>query len=95
MPPCNARKALRLGPGMAQAHNGLGSALTLQHRDDEAMGEFTRALELKSDLPSAHLNIAIVLLRKGDKAGAERHLETALQIDPGYEPARNVLARIR
>jgi tetratricopeptide (TPR) repeat protein len=89
------REALRLDPGMAQAHNGLGSALTLQHRDDEAMVEFTRALELKPDLPSAHLNIAIVLLRKGDTPGAQRHLETALQIDPGYQPARNVLARIR
>jgi len=89
------REALRLNPNLAQAHNGLGSALTLEHRDDEAMGEFTRALELKPDLPSAHLNIAIVLLRKNDIAGARRHLEAALSIDPGYEPARNVLARIR
>ena len=89
------REALRLDPRIAQAHNGLGSALTLEHSDDEAMSEFTRALELKPDLPSAHLNIAIVLLRKGDTAGARRHLETALTIDPAYEPARNVLARIR
>lgn len=89
------REALRLDPNIAQAHNGLGSALTLEHRDDEAMPEFTRALELKPDLPSAHLNIAIVLLRKGDTAGARRHLETALTIDPSYEPARNVLTRIR
>lgn len=89
------REALRLDPRLAQAHNGLGSALILQHRDDDAMQEFNRALELKPDLPSAHLNIAIVMLRKGDTAGARRHLETALSIDPAYEPARNVLARIR
>jgi tetratricopeptide (TPR) repeat protein len=89
------REALRVDPDMPQAHNGLGSALTLQHRDDEAMAEFARALELKPDLPSAHLNIAIVLLRKGDTGSARRHLETALSIDPGYEPARNVLARIQ
>jgi Flp pilus assembly protein TadD len=59
------------------------------------MAEFNRALELKPDLPSAHLNIAIVLLRRGDVEGARRRLETALSIDPSYEPARNVLARIR
>ena len=89
------REALRIDPNLAQAHNGLGSVFSLQHRDDQAMAEFNRALELKPDLPSAHLNIAIVLLRKGDTAGARRHLETALTIDPGYEPARNVLARIQ
>jgi tetratricopeptide (TPR) repeat protein len=89
------REALRLDPQLPQAHNGLGSAFSLQHRDDEAMAEFTRALELKPDLPSAHLNIAIVLLRRNDVAGARRHLDTALAIDPAYEPARNVLARIR
>jgi tetratricopeptide (TPR) repeat protein len=89
------REALRIDPQSPQAHNGLGSALSLLHRDDEAMAEFNRALELKPDLPSAHLNIAIVLLRRGDVEGARRRLETALSIDPSYEPARNVLARIR
>jgi tetratricopeptide (TPR) repeat protein len=89
------REALRIDPQSPQAHNGLGSALSLLYRDDEAMAEFNRALELKPDLPSAHLNIAIVLLRRGDVAGARHRLETALSIDPSYEPARNVLARIR
>jgi Flp pilus assembly protein TadD len=89
------REALRIDPQSPQAHNGLGSALSLLHRDDEAMAEFNRALELKPDLPSAHLNIAIVLLRRGEVEGARRRLETALSIDPSYEPARNVLARIR
>ena len=88
-------EALRADPQSPQAHNGLGSALSLLQRDDAAMAEFTRALELKPDLPSAHLNIAIVLLRKGDTEGARRQAQTALSIDPAYEPARNVLARIR
>jgi Tfp pilus assembly protein PilF len=36
-----------------------------------------------------------VLLRRGDVEGARHQLETALSIDPSYEPAKNVLARIR
>jgi Tfp pilus assembly protein PilF len=89
------REALRLDPRLAQAHNGLGGALSLEHHDDDAMAEFSRALELKPDLPSAHLNIAILLLRRNDVAGARRQLETALSIDPSYEPARNALAQLR
>ena len=89
------REALRLDPRLAQAHNGLGGALSLEHQDDDAMAEFSRALELKPDLPSAHLNIAILLLRRNDVAGARRQLETALSIDPSYEPARNALAQLR
>jgi protein O-mannosyl-transferase len=89
------REALRLDPRLAQAHNGLGGALSLEHHDDDAMAEFGRALELKPDLPSAHLNIALLLLRRNDVAGARRQLETALSIDPSYEPARNALAQLR
>jgi Tfp pilus assembly protein PilF len=33
-----------------------------------------------------------MLKRKGDKAGAETHLRTALLIDPEYETARKLLA---
>jgi Tfp pilus assembly protein PilF len=31
-------------------------------------------------------------MKKGDAAEARRHLETALSIDPSYEPARQALA---
>jgi Flp pilus assembly protein TadD len=85
------RDALRLDPNLAEAHNGLGGALAMEGQDAEAMAEFQEALRLKP-LPSAHLNVALLLMKKGDAAEARRHLETALSIDPSYEPARQALA---
>ncbi len=62
----------------------------MEGQSDAAMAEYQEALRLKP-LPSAHLNIALLLMKKGDAAEARRHLETALSIDPNYEPARQAL----
>jgi len=37
------------------------------------------------------LNIALLYIKKGDLAEARHHLETALQLDPDYAPARKAL----
>ncbi len=88
------REALRLDPDLAQAHNGLGGALAMTGHADEAMAQFAHAVRLKPDLPTAHLNIALLLMKKGDIAEARRHLETALSIDPAYQPALQALRAI-
>ena len=58
------------------------------------MAEYREALRLKPDLPTAHLNIALLLIKKGDVADARRHLERALAIDPEYLPAQQALRAI-
>ena len=55
------------------------------------MKEYREALRLKPELPTAHLNIALLYMKRGDTADARRHLETALQVDPNYAPARQAL----
>lgn len=87
------RDALRLDPKLAEAHNGLGGALAMQGKDAEAMAEYKEALRLKP-LPSAHLNIALLLAKRGDLVNARHHLETALSIDPDYTPAARALQAI-
>ncbi len=42
-----------------------------------------------------HYNLAAMLARTGDAAGARRHLTAALQIDPRDQPARRALELIR
>jgi protein O-mannosyl-transferase len=87
------RDALHLDPQLAEAHNGLGGALAMQGRDDEALKEYDEALRLKP-LASAHYNLALLQMKRGDAANARRHLETALSIDPGYAPAAQALRAI-
>jgi Flp pilus assembly protein TadD len=63
----------------------------MQGHDDQAMAEYIEALRLKPDLPTAHLNVALLYMKRGDAARARRHLEEALSIDPGYAPAQQAL----
>lgn len=89
------KAALALNPNLAEGHDGLGAALAMLGRTDEAMAEYNEALRLRPDLPTAHLNIAVLLIRSGRIDAARQHLLTALSIDPNYEPARQLLARLR
>jgi Flp pilus assembly protein TadD len=58
---------------------------------------YQRALELRSDNPVAHVNLATALLDRGDVDGATMHAREALRLAPGHpEPPRvlgNALAR--
>jgi tetratricopeptide (TPR) repeat protein len=89
------KAALALNSELAEAHDGLGAALAMLGKGDEAMPEYNEALRLRPDLPTAHLNIAVLLIQRGQIEDARRHLLTALSIDPGYEPARQLLAKLR
>ncbi|MEO7271886.1 MAG: tetratricopeptide repeat protein [Vicinamibacterales bacterium] len=88
------RDALRADPRLAEAHNGLGAALAMQGQDAAALPECLEALRLKPALPTAHLNIAALLIKGGRLDEARTHLQTALAIDPGYQPARALLERL-
>jgi tetratricopeptide (TPR) repeat protein len=52
------RRALRIDPRFAEAHNNLGVALAKQGRLVEAIAEVREALRLKPDLTEANVNLA-------------------------------------
>ncbi len=60
------RKAIALRPDFAEACNNLGGALREQGRLDEAEASYRLALERKSDHPETRLNLAMVLLLRGE-----------------------------
>ena len=43
----------------------------------------------------AKFNVAVLMVTEGRTAEARRHLDTALQIDPDYAPARDLRARLQ
>ncbi len=77
-------QALRLDPGWAEAHHGLGCVRQEQGRYDEALCGYREALRLRPDHVPALASLGAVLEEMGDFAGAERASRDALQLDPGH-----------
>ncbi len=64
------RCALETSPNNAQALNGLGVALNLQHQDGEARKQFEKALEIDPGYNAAVNNLALAWLADGDTTRA-------------------------
>src|SRR5947199_1974840 len=58
--------------------NNLGVAMLEQYKVKDAVAYFTRALEIKSDLLLARINLSIALYYLPDADGAKREAEKAL-----------------
>src|SRR5437899_12023948 len=66
--------------------NNLGVAMLEQYKAKDAVEHFTRALEIKPDLPIARVNLSIALYYLPDADGAKREAETSLVQDPKRTP---------
>jgi len=82
------RRALRLDPGLAEAHYSLAGGLYAQGQIDEAIDHWRRALAVKADYAEAHFNLGAALYARRDLDGAWRHLSEAMRLAPGMAAAR-------
>jgi Flp pilus assembly protein TadD len=60
------RKAFRIKPDYAQAHNSLGVALVYQGLAEEAMVHFRKALQIKPNYSLAKTNLNTTLRSEGN-----------------------------
>jgi tetratricopeptide (TPR) repeat protein len=74
--------AVDKAPEVAIAHQALGLMLRSQGRLDDAAKELRRAAELRDNQPYVHQQLADVLVRLGDYAGAATHYARAFEKDP-------------
>ena len=65
-----------------------------QHRDDEALEAFGRALLLAPDDPQTHLYAARTLHKMGRNGEAFEQCRLALSVDPGDAAARALMSEI-
>jgi tetratricopeptide (TPR) repeat protein len=72
------RALLGKNPGYPGIHNNLGVSLLFLGREREAEAAFRRALDAEPGAFSPALNLAALLSRRGDTAGAERFYRAAL-----------------
>ena len=87
------KRALELNPSYATAHHWYGNYLSDIGREDEALVEIRRALELDpfSSIISRDVAWPLFYSRRYDEAIA--HLDTTLKNFPGYQPAERLRAR--
>jgi tetratricopeptide (TPR) repeat protein len=76
------REAIRLDPGLADAHLHLGLALERREQTAEALAAYQEALRLRPDLIEARYGIASVCAKLGDLDGAIAMLEHVVRTLP-------------
>lgn len=86
------RKSLEINPNFA-AYANLGYTLLMSGKEDDALPELLKALELKPDSADIHKNIAILFHKQGRTADAIAHFRKALEITPDDVETRRNLER--
>jgi len=85
------KKALEREPGNIIAHGRLGLALASVGKRDEAIEHFRIVLKARPDDVEMHCNVGILLEKQGKIEQAIRQYRQAIDIDPNYTKARNLL----
>jgi len=86
-----ARRGLALDSEDDQCSAALTHALLMQGKTADHSDAIAYRLERDPDDSYNHFNMGLSSLRKGDHRKAEQHLQEALRLDPGFEPAREAL----
>ncbi len=86
--------AIRQDPALASAYNDRGVALSSQHRQAEAISDFSRALALKAgDADRVLFNRAMAYEDTGDLKSAYLDYLEAAQLNPGWDQPAQQLVR--
>jgi tetratricopeptide (TPR) repeat protein len=88
------RRAIELNELDAWSMNNLGLLFLEQQRADEALPLLVKAVELKKEVPAFHNNLGMALEHTGRFRDAATAYNQALAADPGYDKAKQNLARV-
>jgi tetratricopeptide (TPR) repeat protein len=90
------RQALRLDPELDAAWFNAGYILMQRNECEDAMADFAKVVALDSPhAADAHLNLAVCLVRLGDKEKALDELKLALVKNPNHKLARQYMTKLR
>jgi tetratricopeptide (TPR) repeat protein len=83
-------------PGSSETLNNFALLLATQPgRRDEAIRTLEQAVRISPRSPVIRFNLGLQLLEAGRSAEAIAQFETALQLEPNFTPARQVLEKLR
>ena len=89
------RLALRDKPDDFKVLQNMAIAYTRTSRTEDAVRCYRRALEVNPQLSGAHYGLAFLLLRRGDRSGAEQHLRSFLSEPPNSAEAERYVRHAR
>lgn len=78
-------RALRLRPGLAQAHINLISLYGRSGQPEQALGHYRAALAINPDLPDLHYNHGVLLVAAGKTGEAAESFQRVIRLNP-YHP---------
>jgi len=85
------KRAIKVNSDFVPAHINLGVAYKRLNRIEEAIEAYRHAIILDPDAAAAHNNLGNLLRLQGDLAGARKHINLALKINPAYNDAQKNL----
>ncbi|HEX3345753.1 MAG TPA: tetratricopeptide repeat protein, partial [Polyangiaceae bacterium] len=85
--------ALEYSPRFVEAWVNLGYVELRRGNFEQARRDFVKARSLNADIPAPHHALGLLADEQGDGEEAERCYRRALEVDPGFGPARANLAR--
>ncbi|MDP3939544.1 MAG: tetratricopeptide repeat protein [Deltaproteobacteria bacterium] len=90
------RRAIEIDPEFGNPWNDIGAYLIEQDRQDEAIPYLERATRAKRyESPCfPHFNLSRIFVKKGQLRRAAEELRRALEVNPGYLPARQALTEL-
>ena len=88
-------KAKELNPELAEPWLGIGIIKELQGFSKEAINFLKHAVEIQAENANYRLVLAEALFKEGQVSEAEGHLEIALQLEPSYDDAIIMLAKLK
>lgn len=88
------QKVEEIAPGSWRVHQLRAEAHRQRQDDDEAIGEYRRALEVKPDEPDLHRSLGLIHLLNNSYDDAQQHLERALELDGANPRTLYVMGRL-
>lgn len=83
----HSRRAVKLAPEYAEAHNDLGVGLAREGQLAAAAEQYRKAIDIEPTYDEAYNNLGIVIGKLGDVAGAIAKYKHALELNPDYADA--------
>lgn len=89
----SARRAIELGPTLAQAHTILGFCELADFRSNSAVSAFVQSITLDSSDPMAHLGLGLSKISRGELAEGRQAIEAAVALDANRSLLRSYLGK--